>query len=148
MGVSRGSVRQMQRAGKWVYRKTHEAVAAAYDALSMKLPPDTGISRQVRAHAERRGWAPPLAWDDDTIDDPDAVPLGGVKGTADPSEQQQQVDMAVVWRLFDEGRRARSLTHAEAAIAVELLRRHGVSDHRIEHVYGLKVERYKRRESA
>ncbi|QBJ94479.1 hypothetical protein D0Z67_29365 (plasmid) [Streptomyces seoulensis] len=25
--------------------------------------------------AERHGWAPPLAWDDDTIDDPTAVPV-------------------------------------------------------------------------
>ncbi len=46
------------------------AVRAAYDKLSMA----TGTSWRTRKFAEDRGWVPPLAWDDDTIDDPRAVP--------------------------------------------------------------------------
>lgn len=51
-------------------------VRAAYDAL-WRGPDhcDRGVMR-TRLYAARRGWAPPLAWDDDTIDDPDARPTG------------------------------------------------------------------------
>lgn len=41
-------------------------VAEAYDRLSMT----TGPSSKARVRARRKGWAPPLAWDDETIDDP------------------------------------------------------------------------------
>lgn len=47
-----------------------EAIAKAYDTLSM-IP---GSSQQARNRARARGWPPPLAWDDDTIDDPNAQP--------------------------------------------------------------------------
>lgn len=50
-------------------------IADLYDSLSMRVGP----SVQARAYATQRGWAPPLAWDDDTIDDPDATPNIGVK---------------------------------------------------------------------
>ena len=52
--------------------KTREAVAAAYATLSMRLPDRSRGSSCVRTRAERKGWAPPLAWDD--IDDPAAEP--------------------------------------------------------------------------
>lgn len=45
-------------------------VAALYDQLSMT----PGESERARRRAERLGWLPPLAWDDDTLDDPTAVP--------------------------------------------------------------------------
>lgn len=50
---------------------THTRVAELYDRLSM-IP---GPSQQARDKAHRHGWAPPLAWDDDTIDDPDGQPV-------------------------------------------------------------------------
>jgi hypothetical protein len=53
-----------------VRRWTADAVAALYDEL-WDVP---GPSVKARAHAQRNGWLPPLAWDDDTIDDPAAVP--------------------------------------------------------------------------
>lgn len=45
---------------------TARLVAAVYDELSMT----PGPSSRARSLAARRGWLPPLAWDDDTIDDP------------------------------------------------------------------------------
>lgn len=48
------------------------AVAALYDEL-WDVP---GPSARAVQNAERRGWAPPLAYDDDTIDDPAAEPQG------------------------------------------------------------------------
>jgi transcriptional regulator with XRE-family HTH domain len=61
---------------------TARAVVRLYDDL-WDEPPPTGtpradaIARQARKYAERRRWAPPLAWDDDAIDDPQATPAEG-----------------------------------------------------------------------
>jgi len=54
----------------WRYRE----VCAVYDRL-WNVPGPSGHSRALAA---RHGWAPPLAWDDDTIDDPAARPVGTV----------------------------------------------------------------------
>jgi hypothetical protein len=54
-------------------------VAAAYDQLWDRDPPtETAAQREAaemtRTHAVSRGWAPPLAWDDDQIDLDDGQP--------------------------------------------------------------------------
>ncbi|MFR9794174.1 hypothetical protein ACL07V_37065 [Streptomyces sp. MB22_4] len=69
-GLSRDAVSDLA-AGSWVTLKVayDDGVRAAYDRLSMR----TGTSVKTRLLAERKGWAPPLAWDDDSIDDPAAV---------------------------------------------------------------------------
>jgi len=69
-GISRDAVYYLA-SGKWSTIKVgvDDGVRAAYDRLSMTA----GGSWKTRVHAERNGWAPPLAWDDDTIDDPQAV---------------------------------------------------------------------------
>lgn len=56
-----------------------DAVAAAYDRLWDRRPPaitraDREANDAVAARAAARGWAPPLAWDDDQIDLPDGRP--------------------------------------------------------------------------
>lgn len=53
-----------------------------YDRLWNQNPADSGVTvigaTRARRYAAAYGWPPPLAWDDDTIDDPDAQPdLGG-----------------------------------------------------------------------
>lgn len=55
---------------KHVLRATHDRISDAYDQLSMT----PGPSERTRKLGESRGWAPPLAWDDATIDDPEAEP--------------------------------------------------------------------------
>ena len=65
-----------------VYRSTLDEIASAYDRLSMTLPPTETSSQRASAakarnHAIRRGYPPPLAWDD--IDDIDEVPSTGWK---------------------------------------------------------------------
>jgi transcriptional regulator with XRE-family HTH domain len=71
-GLSRDAVCDLVN-GSWTTIKVaaDDGVRAAYDRLSMK----TGTSWKTRKLAERNGWAPPLAWDDDTIDDPKAMPV-------------------------------------------------------------------------
>ena len=51
---------------------TADAVANLYDEL-WSVP---GPSRKSTTIATRKGWMPALAWDDDTIDDPNAEPHG------------------------------------------------------------------------
>jgi transcriptional regulator with XRE-family HTH domain len=48
---------------------TARVVAELFDALSMT----PGPSDRARNHARKHGWAPPLAWDDDAIDNPAAT---------------------------------------------------------------------------
>lgn len=70
-GISRDAVCALA-GGRWSTIKVgmDDGVRAAYDRLSMS----TGQSAKTRSWAQRNGWVPPLAWDDETIDDPDTVP--------------------------------------------------------------------------
>lgn len=87
---------------KRVHIDTAEKVARIYDDMCMT----PGPSQRLKNLAVKRGWAPPLAWDDDTIDDPDELPdLGGVDDQPDP---------VVVDRLL-----ARDVSLARTATAAE-----------------------------
>lgn len=63
---------------------TARKVAAMYEQLSMSPPPASGSSSRARRFALARGWFPPLAWDDEQLDDPTAMPqlLPPVAGSA------------------------------------------------------------------
>ncbi|MGH3402779.1 MAG: hypothetical protein ACRDRJ_09785 [Streptosporangiaceae bacterium] len=72
------------------------AVAAAYDRLWDRRPPtETAADRQAAgeaaAYAVHKSWAPPLAWDDDLIDLPDAQPEPGWRRGS--STQRRAVDL-------------------------------------------------------
>ncbi|HET6635108.1 MAG TPA: hypothetical protein VFH77_08765, partial [Streptomyces sp.] len=49
---------------------TRDAIAGVYRDLAGQ----PGPSQRARNIAARHGWAPPACWDDDTIDDPHAIP--------------------------------------------------------------------------
>lgn len=57
-------------------------VAVAYNQLWNRqprraTPRDQAQADAARVQAQRRGWAPPMAWDDDIIDLPDGQPSAG-----------------------------------------------------------------------
>ena len=61
---------------------TARAVRVLYDDLWDQAPPeetreDRAAAAYARNRARKQGWVPPLAWDDDEIDDPAAVPARG-----------------------------------------------------------------------
>ena len=61
---------------------TARAVERLYDELWDKPPAEAGQHSRISAsrarnYARARGWAPPAAWDDDEMDDPDAKPAEG-----------------------------------------------------------------------
>lgn len=49
-------------------------IAEVFEELQLETPPDSGPATKARRLAQRKGWAPPLAWDEDSIDVPDACP--------------------------------------------------------------------------
>lgn len=79
----------------YVVRSTHQAVAELFEALSMAPPPAGWVAQRTRNIAAKRGWAPPLAWDD--IDDPNEHP----KGIGAPRGRlPDDVDPVIVDRLL------------------------------------------------
>lgn len=86
VGMSAEHVRQLRHQQN-VTRNMAALIAEAYDRLSMQRPPETtrterhNASRQ-RGLALRRGWLPPLAWDD--IDRDEAPHCGDGDNLPDP----------------------------------------------------------------
>ncbi|MCD2263272.1 hypothetical protein K3888_11240 [Dietzia aurantiaca] len=66
-------------------------VAALFEEL--QLTP--GDSVRARSMASRRGWMSPLAWDEDTIDDPAAAPM--VDAECDTDVDDIAVERGVAW---------------------------------------------------
>ena len=64
---------QKGRPAVWVTQSTRDRIAAVYDTLSMRLPDMTRGRQRTRTIAARKGYAPPLAWDDI---DTDPAPMG------------------------------------------------------------------------
>lgn len=86
VGVSGQRMRQILSADR-VLRETAARVAVVYDELwATPNPGRYGVTR-TKNRAARLGWVPPLAWDDDSIDDPDASPAGA----SDPVEVVDEV---------------------------------------------------------
>lgn len=79
-GLSRPTLHNCHN-GTAVTVRTARLVRELYDRMWNEVPPETNRAerskvQRARIGAERRGWAPPMAWDDDSIDDPDAVADG------------------------------------------------------------------------
>lgn len=70
-----------------VLAATAMKVAALYDQLSMT----SGPSQTARSRARKLRWHPPLAWDDDTIDDPNAQPERGQRETVHWTERYREL---------------------------------------------------------
>lgn len=111
---------------RWVERKTYRRFAEAYERLCMTIPDHTPIRARTRAIAARKGYLPPLVWDDiDTDPEPRNV------------ETSSGIDEVKVQRVLD-GRPMRC-TPAEQAEVVsrwtgslsELSRLTGWNVHRI-----------------
>lgn len=103
-----------------VTRSSANRMVDLYDRLSLTTPPTTTTSERIsvnrtRALARRRGWAPPLAWDD--IDNDDA-----------PAELIGEIDVdEVAVELALAGRRVR-ITPAERRVCVRILHSRQWSD--------------------
>lgn len=73
LGVTQGVVAALSTRTKRVHPSTAAAVRRLYDDLWDQTPPAAG-SERARRYAAAQGWPPPMAWDDDDLDDPAATP--------------------------------------------------------------------------
>lgn len=103
LGMASCNYGRMMRTDR-VYARTAAAVRALYDELWQVPPPENDHRDRIAASRARNRatllhWAPPLAWDDDTIDDPKAR-AHGVQGG-----QQRRRDALVedITELLDQG---------------------------------------------
>ncbi|QOT16497.1 hypothetical protein [Paenarthrobacter sp. YJN-5] len=69
VGFSTGTM--MHQRGNYISQFKHEAVLKVYDQLWNVPGPADG---RTMTRVAKAGYAPPLAWDDETIDDPAAAP--------------------------------------------------------------------------
>lgn len=95
LGIPANNLPRWLRGDALVSAAVAEQVRVLFDELCWSLPP-TGTPAEKRAASRAKriaaqyGWAPPLAWDDDSIDDPAAIPQVGERhrsnAVVDPSE--------------------------------------------------------------
>jgi lambda repressor-like predicted transcriptional regulator len=83
----------MAGAQPYVTREAAEQIDRAYNQLCMRRGP----SERSRLMAQRKRWAPPLAWDEGTIDDPAASPVMGAE------RADAVLNLAEFMRLMDCG---------------------------------------------
>jgi hypothetical protein len=106
-----------------VTRETAERIDALYREYRDRLPaPTTTFEKQSIARslttAKRNGWLPPKAWDDDNIDDPDAISL-----EADPLTLTQEQRLRLVEQLVSYGSTTRSAAK-QARVSEKTIRKH------------------------
>lgn len=118
-----------------------EHVLAVYEEFSNKVPPETPSAKAVRTRAAKQGFHSPWAWDEDTIDDPDALPADGYT----PRRQPDEFDEILVERVLA-GEKVRGATEAERRAIVALWHTTGRSQNDLERQMGWKAERYTERE--
>lgn len=116
-----------------------KAVRALYDEWSMQLPPqethrDKIAASRARNYARALGWLPPLAWDDDALDDPESAPLTGAEIDA------PDLDHAAIERRAA-GDKAVRLSQQEKAELVRLMVARGVPKNEIERRTGVNAHR-------
>jgi hypothetical protein len=83
--------------GTPILASTRAKVAALYDELALVVPAPSRGTTVARGIAHGRGWVPPLAWDDDTIDDPDALPDTARPAARRSSEELVEDYLDTMW---------------------------------------------------
>lgn len=85
MGMDPSNLRRLLRGTGAVSVSTAHAARALYDQFWDQHPPETTYRERIaattaRRHAQEHQWPPPMAWDDATLDDPEATPEGAATG--------------------------------------------------------------------
>lgn len=120
----------------WPAHKTN-AQTALFDRLAWAPLPTGWIAERCRRDAARKGFPPPAAWDDDTIDDPAAVPDLG-------APQDNDIDD----HAAPHGITTTNLTRAQKKVAFAQLDAAGLTANQIAAQLGLSQRSIQRRRAA
>lgn len=116
--------------------RVHAWLANDITELYEALQGTPGQSAQTIRVAIAYNWAPPLAWEDNAISDPNAAPVGLVVGREPAGYDQSRVERRV------NGDRTVRLHKGESEEVVRRLLAAGASTLTISRDYGIKAERY------
>lgn len=81
-----------------ITRGLHDKIVATYDRLSMRIPPAGSGTTRARNSAARKGYVPPLAWDDI---DHDEGPFGAGDYDRNTDLDDKDIDEAVIIRVLN-----------------------------------------------
>ncbi len=121
---------------------TKSAVRSLYDQLWNQPPPEVDhrskiAASRARGYARRRGWAPPLAWDESEIDVPDGQPTMSWQRPEQSRHRSAELAEDAEWIIRHEG-----CTLAQAADRL------GVSKDLLEHAVKRSREQQARHQAA
>lgn len=139
LNVSRANFTPIAQGVRPTMLVSHDkAIRALYEELSMQRPPeathrDRIAASRSRNYAKAHGWFPPLAWDDDLIDDPEAKPYATAVDTT-------YLDHAAIARRMA-GDKSVALTPTEKGELVRRMTAQGVARNEIERRTGVNVYR-------
>jgi len=140
VGIHPANLTPLAHGRRSVHVGTARAVIDLYDELCMTPAPtgnrhsNTSRTRALN-YAAAHDWAPPLAWDEDTIDDPAATPA------VEHANEDPDVDEVAIQRRMG-GDRTIRLTKAEKYELVACWQNTGRSLNELERVTGLNRRRY------
>ena len=109
------------------YASTRAALARVYDELWCQRPAWSASTSKVIHRAAREGWPPPMAWDDDTIDDPAARPCGVLPPAMTRTRAERERRIESVRDLLDVGEdpeRIAARLGVDVRALTRMLRRH------------------------
>lgn len=117
-----------------VLAATRAAVIDLYDELSLQVPLAGRGTTTAKRIAAGRGWVPPLAWDDDSLDDQDA-------DVVDETPDGDDLDEVAIERRMA-GDRTVALNRAERFALAARWQATGRPLNELERVTGLNAHRY------
>lgn len=138
VGCHEESLQEALRNREYSTKRLQVAVAETYDRLwNTPCQDHPRITGRARGRARRENWAPPMAWDDDTIDDPRARPVGLIGTGVDlAGYDESRIERRIL------GDRTVRLHRGETAEVVRRLIADGWSQNAIRRHTGVKPERY------
>lgn len=127
--------------------RVHVDTAAKVDAVYRQLGMTLGPSVRVRNVAAKRGWAPPLAWDN--IDDPNERPKGSTNAGLESRYHgpRTRLDPDVIARIWA-GEWDLPCSQAERTVICERWLATGRTAYSLKKLTGWRISRYAKREAA
>lgn len=136
LGITQQSMSKILNRPDRIRRSTAERVDRVYTAWEMRIPPETTWTKRNRTNALKRGWLPPLAWED--------IEQGIVAETEKPRERPRpdRLDEEEVAAVLGGDWRRKGLSKAEKTEVVRRWLASGRSEASLCRLTGWRQGRY------